>query len=319
MGRYAKISLVSYPTLPPDEPDRLTKTLERMGRYVDDAAAVQSDLVAFPEICNTLGAEDSWQFEELDGPTLAAMSAKAEEHGIYVVCPLGLYDRDGNKRNASVLINRNGTVDGIYFKNFPTHGELDIGIIPGTETPVFETDFGRVGLCICFDLNYWEVGSGLCANRAELVIWSSMWDGARMLTKWAIEFGFSMGGLHSGRSTFVDVCGRPVLSVKRDITDQGGRSPVVTAALDLDRRLLHHDYNIEKLKPLYEKYGPTAAFAEWINEECLLVFGSELHGVTTDQLITEFGLETMRDYLARARRDRLSALAGNYPQDEAER
>ena len=178
---------------------------------------------------------------------------------------------------------------------------------------MFETDFGRVGLCICFDLNYWEVGSGLCANRAELVIWSSMWDGGRMLTKWAIEFGFAMGGLHSGRSTLVDVCGRPILSVKRNISDHGGRSPVVTATFDLDRRLLHHDYNVEKLKPLFGKYGPTAAFTEWIDEECLLVFGSELEGISSDELIAEFSLETMRDYLARARRDRVRAIEGSYP------
>jgi hypothetical protein len=212
-----------------------------------------------------------------------------------------------------VLIDRGGEIAGIYYKNFPTHGELDIGIIPGDETPVFETDFGRVGLCICFDLNYHEVGSGLCDNAAEVVIWSSMWDGARMLTKWAIEFGFYMGGLFSGRSSFVDVCGREIISVKRDLTDKAGRSPVVTATLDLDRRLLHHDYNMERLKPLYEKYGPTAAYAEWKGEECLLIFGSQLPDVSSDQLIQEFGLETMRAYLARSRRDRKRALEGTYP------
>ena len=313
MSRNATISLVNYPTLPSDLPDRLTKTLERMGRYIDDAAALGSDLVAFPEICNTIGSGNSWQFEQLDGPTISAMGKKAKERGIYVVCPMGTFDSEGNRRNSSVLIGRDGNIAGIYHKNFPTHGELDIGIIPGTEKPVFETDFGRVGLCICFDLNYWEVGSGLCANKAELVIWSSMWDGARMLTKWAIEFGFYMGGLHSGRSTFVDICGRELISVKRDLTDNVGRSPVITATLDLDRRLLHHDYNVGQLKPLFEKYGPTAAYAEWKGEECLLIFGSQLPDVTSDQLIEEFKLEPMRDYLARARRDRKRALDGTYP------
>ena len=48
------------------------------------------------------------------------MARKAEERAMYIVCP---------------------------------PGELDIGILPGTETQVFETDLGRVGLCICFDLN----------------------------------------------------------------------------------------------------------------------------------------------------------------------
>jgi len=283
-----------------------------MGEYVDHAATLESDLVAFPEICNTLGAANAWQFEQLDGPTITAMGKKAKTHGIYIVCPMGTFDSDGRKRNSSVLVGRDGKIAGVYQKNYPTHGELDRGIVPGTETPVFETDFGRVGLCICFDLNYWEVGLGLCENEAELVIWSSMWDGARMLTRWAIEFGFHMGGLYSGRSTFVDVCGREIVSVKRDLTDRVGRSPVVTANLDLDRRLLHHDGNVGRLKPLFEKYGPTAAYAEWKGEECLLIFGSQLPDRSSDELIEEFNLEPMRDYLARVRRDRKRALKGPY-------
>ena len=309
--RKATISLVSLPTLPRNNADRLNKTLENMGRHIDEAAALGSDLAAFPEIANQLGAADPWQFEPLDGPTIAAMSKKAKESSIYVVCPMGTLEND-KRYNSSVLIGRDGKIVGVYHKNFPTHGELDIGIMPGTETPVFETDFGRVGLTICFDLNYWEVGSGLCANKAELVLWSSMWQGARMLSKWAIEFGFYMGAIWRGGSTFVDVAGREVVGIKRDISDSSGSAPLVTAALDMDRRLLHHDGNIKRLKPLYEKYGSTAAYAEWLPHECLVVFGSQMPNISTDQLIKEFGLETMRDYLARVRQDRKLALKGQY-------
>ena len=309
MPRYANISLVNFPTLPPDEPERLQKTLIRMCGYVAAAAREGSDLVAFPEICNCLDASEAWvSIETLDGPTVTALSRAAREHGLYVVCPLVLSE-DGRRYNCAVLIDRKGKVAGVYRKNFPTHGELENGITPGVETPVFETDFGRVGLCICFDLNYWEVGTGLCNNRAELVIWPSMWAGGRMLSKWAMEFGFNLAAVWKEQATFVDVAGREVLSVKRDVSDRSGRSPVVTARLDLDRRLLHPDYNLDKLKVLFERYGGTAAFVELMKQDCHLVFGSQLPGVSSDQLIAEFGLETMRDYLARVRRDRKTALA----------
>ncbi|HUW20344.1 MAG TPA: carbon-nitrogen hydrolase family protein [Sedimentisphaerales bacterium] len=309
--RKATVSLVSFPTLPRNEPDRLNKTLENMSRHIAEAAALGSDLAAFPEIANTLGSAEPWQFEPLDGPTVSAISKAAKRHSIYVVCPMGTLE-EGIHYNSSVLIGRDGRIVGVYHKNFPTHGELDIGIVPGAETPVFETDFGRVGLTICFDLNYWEVGSGLCANRAELVLWSSMWQGARMLSKWAIEFGFYMGAIWRGGSTFVDIAGREIISIKRDISDKSSSAPLVTATLDMDRRLLHHDGNVGRLKPLYEKYGSTAAYAEWLSHECLLIFGSQLSNISTDQLIEEFGLETMRDYLARVRRDRQLALKGLY-------
>lgn len=312
MSRNATVSLVSFPIrLPPDEPDRLAKTLQQMGEHVDQAAALGSDLVAFPEICNTLGTNDPWQFEPLDGPTLDAMRRKARERNLWIVCPLATLDGD-RRRNSSVLVDRQGEIAGIYNKNYPTHPELGLGIVPGTETPVFETDFGRVGLCICFDLNYWEVGAGLCANRAELVIWSSMWPGQRMLARWAIEFGFYMGGVYGGRSSFIDLAGRDISSLGRHACDGLGASPLVTATLDLDRRLLHHDFNREPLRRLFAGRGPAAAFAEWIPEECLIVFGSQTPGVSSDELIRQYGIETMREYLARVRRDRQRALEGAY-------
>ena len=309
MSRYANISMVNFPTLPADEPGRLQKTLERMCAYIAEAAQEQSDLVAFPEICNCLDRSDPWgSVEPLDGPTVTALSEAARRHGLYVVCPL-LISEDGRQFNCAVLIGREGEIVGVYRKNFPTHTELEHGITPGVETPVFETDFGRVGLCICFDLNYWEVGSGLCRNHAELVIWPSMWAGGRMLSKWAMEFGFHLAAVCKEQSTFVDVAGREILSVKRDVSDRSGRSPVVTARLDLDRRLLHPDYNLDRLQALFARYGATAAFAELLRNDCHLVFGSQLPGVSSDELIEEFGLETMRGYLARVRRDRKAALA----------
>ena len=346
MSRFANISLVNFPTLPPDEPDRLQKTLDRMCGYIADAAQEQSDIVAFPEICNCLDTADpSDVAEPLDGPTVTALSQAARQHELYVVCPLivsefaltpggkttpirggrggtrrtatakaeGRKRQTGRRYNCAVLIGRQGEIVGVYRKNFPTHPELEAGITPGVETPVFETDFGRVGLCICFDLNYWEVGSGLCHNRAELVIWPSMWAGGRMLSKWAMEFGFNMAAVWKEQSTFVDVAGREILAVKREARDRTGRSPVVTARIDLDRRLLHPDYNLENLKALFERHGPTAAFTEWLKQDCHLVFGSQIPGVSSDQLIEEFGLETMRDYLARVRRDRKAALAAAEP------
>lgn len=312
MPRNATITLVAYDPPPNGEtPGHLERTLEKMGRYVDQAAALGADLICFPEIVNGLGSPTPWTFEQLDGPTLTAMRAKAKANNVWTVVPIPTMEGP-LRRNSSILIDRAGTIAGVYHKNVPTHGELDMGIIPGTETPVFETDFGRVGLTICFDLNYWEVGAALCANKAELVIWSSMWRGVRMMSRWAIEFGFYMAGVYGGAGSFIDLAGRPLASRDRNLI-WSGQAPLITETLDLDRRMVHHDQNTGRLIALYAKYGPTAIFAEWLNEECQLVLGSQTPGKTTDDLIAEFGIETMRDYLARVRRDRQRAWDGTYP------
>jgi len=166
MSRNATVSLVSYSPVPGDDPDRLVKTLEKMGTHVREAAALKADLVVFPEICAYLGAPNAWTFEELDGPTVTAMSEAARANSVYVVIPQATMEGD-KRRNSAVLIDRSGEIVGVYHKNVPTHPELGMGIIPGTETPVFETDFGRVGLTICFDLNYWEVGHAMCDYLAR--------------------------------------------------------------------------------------------------------------------------------------------------------
>jgi hypothetical protein len=302
------------PYLPPDAPSRLEKTQARLRQLIDQAASTGADLVAFPEMCTTDGSANLWQFEALDGSTLTTVAEKARQRRIYVVCPL-LTLEDGNRYNSSVLIGRDGSLVGRYHKFFPTHWELDQGILPGAETPVFETDQGRVGLSICFDINYWEVGSGLGANRAELVIWSSTWEGARQLIRWPIEFGFYLGAVCSDHATAVDLAGRQVASLTRSTLDRVGSAPLLNATLDLDFRLLHHDFNLDRLPALFQKYGQTAAFVEHLSHECLLIFGSQLPDRSSDDLIAEFGLEPMRDYLARVRQDRQLALDGCYVPD----
>ena len=314
MARPVTVSLVSFSTFPSDEPNRIAKTIQRMAECVDEAARRQSALVAFPETCPYLASGDTWaKAEPLDGPTLSAMRDKAAEHGMYVVCPL-ITDENGTLHNSSVLIGRDGGIAGIYHKNFPTHEELDVGIIPGTKTPVFETDFGRLGLAVCFDVMYWEVGSGLGAGRAELVIFSSMPPGGRLLARWPTEFGFQMGAVCSNRATFVDVAGREVLMMRGAIYEatEGAIPPLTTATLDLDRRLLCHDYNLKRLKDVCAKYGSSNIYAEWIRAECFVIFGSLLQDVSTDELLEEFGMETMPQYLARARRSRKKAIEGTY-------
>lgn len=315
MSRSANISLVSFPTLPVDEPDRFTKTLAKMESCVDEAAQLKSDLVAFPETCNYLhsGPDTYLDGEPLDGPTLSAMSAKAKAHGIHVICPL-VIESDGVRHNSSVLIGRDGGIQGVYHKNFLTFEELNEDIMPGTETPVFETDFGRIGMCICFDIFFNEVWRGLSAGGPELVIWSSMPPGEQLLSRWPMEFGFHIGAVCSNRSSFVDVAGRQILMSRRNLHDstQGAVSPLTTATLELGRRLLLHDFNVPKIRDLCKKYGSTSIFTEWMQGDCLIVIDSQLPDRSTDELIEEFEIETMPVYLDRARVGREEMLQGTY-------
>jgi predicted amidohydrolase len=54
-------------------------------------------------------------------------------------------------RNSCVLLGRDGNIAGIYDKNFPTIGEMEEGIKASDQAPVFQCDFGRVAIAICFE------------------------------------------------------------------------------------------------------------------------------------------------------------------------
>ena len=75
--------------------------------------------------------------------------------------------------NSSVLIDRTGTVVGVYDKVNPYWTEFDLKppALPGQhDVPVYETDFGKVGFAICYDAKFPEVferlrGQGCRAGR----------------------------------------------------------------------------------------------------------------------------------------------------------
>lgn len=91
----------------------------------------------------------------------------ARELKIYLVA--GMLEADGDKRfNTAVLINPRGELLGRYRKHKLEH-EL-VRNTPGTDTPVFETPFGKLGIMICADRRDAALVSQLRAAGADLLI-----------------------------------------------------------------------------------------------------------------------------------------------------
>lgn len=83
---------------------------------------------------------------------------------------------DGRIRNSSYIIDRNGEEIGRYRKVHLTYGEQKKGMVNGTDFPVFDLDFGRVGIMICWD-NYFPESARCLGNRgAELVLYPLFGD-----------------------------------------------------------------------------------------------------------------------------------------------
>lgn len=106
----------------------------------------------------------------MDSPQIAKMREKAKEHNVYLAFSFLEKEKSGKIYNTALLIDRRGEIAAVYHKIHLTLGEYEMGMTPGTQPVVAETDFGKVGLAICWDFFFPEHCRMLRLMGAELVI-----------------------------------------------------------------------------------------------------------------------------------------------------
>lgn len=150
--------------------------LQRMGNAFDRAASQGVDLVAFAETMNTRGVTDlkyEDSFETIDGVFCTMMREKAAKYGCYAFFSFRELDEYGARRNTAVLVGRKGEIIGKYHKSHLTVVEFENGMVPGNSYPVFETDFGKVGMLICYDSYYPEPAKEMALKGARFLLVST--------------------------------------------------------------------------------------------------------------------------------------------------
>ena len=151
--------------------DDPTANHDHWSRFLDAAGERKADVALLPEIFNVCRdrAQAPAAPETLDGQACAFMSAKAKQWKMYVS---GTFTRrDGDVLyNSAPLFDRDGKLVGVYDKNMLFDPELDNGTSPGVGYPVFETDFGKVGIIICYDSWFPEPARLLGYKGAELLL-----------------------------------------------------------------------------------------------------------------------------------------------------
>jgi predicted amidohydrolase len=204
--------------------------IESFAGMIDRAAAYAPDIVLLPETINLLHTGLSYvqAAEPIPGASTIRLGERARQHGIYIVA--GLMERDGHAvYNTSVLINRQGEIVGKYRKvNLPIQ-EVEGGITPGDNFPVFDTDFGRVGMMICWDVSFTDPARALAAKGAELIL-MPIWGGDELLTRArAVENHLTVvTASYDSPTGIVDSRGEYIAIASWD-------APVAFAEIDLDQ------------------------------------------------------------------------------------
>jgi predicted amidohydrolase len=143
-----------------------TGDLAYWSRWLDAAGERRADLALLPEMFNGKNPDAP---EPIDGPSATLLADKARQWRMYTSA--SFYERrDDLVYNTAPLFDRSGGLAGTYSKNELFDPELEQGVSPGTGYPVFRTDFGTVGIIICYDSWFPEPTRLLAYQGAELVL-----------------------------------------------------------------------------------------------------------------------------------------------------
>ena len=161
--------------------------LARMERLIRKGAARVGDtsLVLFPELApGGYDPEDAAKNcpEEPDGPSFRRMSAVAAELGLYIAYGYAEAGEGGRVYNSQMLIGPDGKAAANYRKLHLTKGEMKV-FTAGNEAVVADTEIGKIGLMICWDLAFPELSRILTLKGAEIILVPAAWD-----TPWADPF-----------------------------------------------------------------------------------------------------------------------------------
>jgi len=280
------------------------RNLEEVGALVETEGAKGADLIALPEYF--MGHVP----EPLEGATVPFMAELAKKFNTYLLVPI--HRVDGEKcYNSAVLIDRNGDVVHIYNKLFvAAYAEMDPydpPISPGEKASVYETDFGRLGLTICFDGLFPEVWNKLAEEDAEMVLWTSEYSAGICLQAHAINHHYyivTVNGMpfpqtdtHTKDCTVIDITGEEIFH------EEDMEMNISRVTIDLDRGLFHADHNLEKRDKLLAERGDDVEMERWWDREKWFILKAKRPGVLARELAREYGLMEMRDYINRSRRE----------------
>jgi beta-ureidopropionase len=275
---------------------------QRMADRIEQALAEKPDIIAIPESFTLSGLVDPHieeMAEDVPGPTLEMAAGYARDNYTYILCPILARRQDGNHIEA-FLLDRQGRIAGSYQKHHPVvegceYTKVEFGSRPGSALPVFDTDFGRIGVQICFDVEYSDGWDALDRGGAEIFFWLSAYDGGRDLTAKAWQY-------HRFLASAVQTTYARILNNMGEILAISGiHEHIAACTIDLDVALFHTDFNKTQIPAIRAKYGPDVTLRLYHEEGCFTL-QSNRPDLPLSTIIAEFQLDPLKDYLERNRR-----------------
>ena len=287
----------------------LRNRLDQLAGIVDQMAAQAKknygrglDLAILPEVAITGEAGDDAVAHSVsfEGEVKDAFTRKAREHSCYIVVPTYLLDSKAKKlcSNAALLVGRKGEVLGIYRKVHLVvsleRGTMEGGATPGDALPVFECDFGKLGIQICYDMEFGDGWAELARRGAELVAWPTQSPQTSQPGSRAREQRcYIVSSTWRHNASIFEPTGKIVAQIKPP-------QSILVHELDLSYALLPWSSKLRNGEALRQAYGDKVGFHYYEDEDCG-IFWSNDPKMTIGEMVRSIGVLELEEEMARVR------------------
>jgi predicted amidohydrolase len=151
--------------------------IKTMEKTITEAKRKGANLIIFPELALTGYVVRDLAYELAEpiptGPSIREITKTAKRQNVHVI--FGMIENSVKAaavlHNTAVLVGPRGFVGKYQKMHLPTHSVFEEKryFRPGYKTPVFETDIGKIGLIICYDIFFPEITRVMRLKGAQLI------------------------------------------------------------------------------------------------------------------------------------------------------
>lgn len=157
-----------------------SKNLQKAILFIKEAAENGANIVCLPELFYSgyhLESEVLQRLAEpMDGTMVQTLCKVAREKGIFIIAGYAeSVDIPGRIYNSAIFINDDGEVIG-NMRKVNSWGQEKLKFREGKEFPVYETKLGKIGIMICYDVEFPEPMRIMALKGAELVFIPAVWS-----------------------------------------------------------------------------------------------------------------------------------------------
>jgi predicted amidohydrolase len=282
--------------------EQLAEAVNGMAREAKKTYGRGLDLAILPEtsISGEADGDALARSAPFDGAMGRTFTQLAREHRCYIVVATYLREAHDPARcsNAALLLGRSGDLLGIYRKVHLVPSldgrSLEAGSTAGKEFPVFECDFGKLGIQICYDMEFDRGWKELARKGTELVAWPTQSpQRAHPCARAMANRCYIVSSTWRNNASIFEPTGKIAAYIDPP-------AQLLVHELDLSYAILPWSSKLKNGKALREKYGDKIGFRYYEDEDCG-VFWSNDPAMPVRKMVQTLGVLEAEDELARVR------------------